>query len=129
MKVYRTHIFSIGYNENLGKDKYVGEILVKKTLLGIEELKTGWPIRTASIDEINCRHSDSFMRGQVYKEFGYDLVAIKEDLEEYNVVSEENKINKYLVKFKDSNVCKIFKKMNLIPEEEIITETKVLLRK
>ena len=128
MKIYRTHIFSIGYDKNLGKDKYVGEILVKKTLLGIEELKTGWPIRIASIDEINCKHSESFMRGQAYKEFGYDLVAIKEDLEEYNLVDEEIRIENYLLNFSDSNVGKIFKKMKII-SEEVFEDKKINIKK
>ena len=101
--IYRVRVYSIGYGENLGNDTLLGNVIVKKNLFGADEISTGVLIRKVPFNTIGKKHPNSYLRPYAYKEFGYDLAIIKEDINDSNKVSSED-IKKYLDVFNGSSI-------------------------
>ena len=126
MGLYKVRLYSIGYRENLVKDTLLGKVIVKKTLLGSDELRTGWLLRKVSFDTIGKKHPNSYLRPYAYKEFGYDLAVIKEDFNDNNKVNMDD-IKRYVEEFKGSDIERIFKEMKIIENSE--EQSKKVLKK
>ena len=112
MNLYKVRVYSIGYGEQLGNDTLLGRIIVKKQLFGAEELVSKWPIRIVPFNTIDKKHPDSYMRPYAYKEFGYDLAILKEDLVTKNIADEDDVVS-YINNFENNRIKSIFESMNI----------------
>ena len=98
MKLYNVRLYSIGYNEDLGNDVFLGKVIIKNSFFGAEEAKTGCLIRKVPYATIGEKHPSSYLRPYAYKAFGYDLAIIKEDINEENIAGVDD-LEKYLEEF------------------------------
>lgn len=117
MNLYKVRVYNIGNENNLGNDILLDKIIVKKEIIGVEEILTNWPIRTVTLDTIGKKHPRSYLRPYAYKEFGYDLAIIKEDLKPENIANKKD-IDEYINKFKNKTIKRVFDQMKVTNDLE-----------
>ena len=112
MNLYKVRVYNIGHDDNLGKDTLLDTIIVKRDLIGTEEIVSEWPIRIVSEATIGKKHPNSYLRPYAYKEFGYDLAVIKEDVKPDNIATEEE-IDNYINNFSKKTIKRVFDQMRV----------------
>ena len=112
MNLYKVRVYSIGHDKNLGKDTLLDTIIIKKGFIGVEEIISKWPFRMVSENTIGEQHPKSYLRPYAYKEFGYDLAVIKDDIIPENIATEEE-VNDYIDKFEKKTIKRVFDQMKV----------------
>lgn len=121
MKVYKVSLFKVNYEgfSDYGKLTYVDKIIVKKKLIGVREILTGY----GEIDTINhyvmkdkrldyySRKPDKAMKN------GYHLVVFAESMVPKNRATEED-INRYVEDYENSNWKKVYDDMKVLSKDK-----------
>lgn len=128
MKIFRVPVYRVVYDnyENFGslKERYgslraIDSILVRKRLMGVTEILTGF----CDIDMINRGYLkngalDFYSRNPVKAEAtGYHLVVFAEDLVQKNLVRPEE-LDAYFSQYENSNWKKVYDSMKILTKEE-----------